>query len=101
MTNDFICVKFSIGVTRDRVVTPVRQRPVPEPRLISICNPPTVELAPADWSPTPIFNEWFDAVERLLHDQPFTFDFDLADARVTIRITRPILIEEASNFCGI
>jgi hypothetical protein len=58
-------------------------------------------LAPTDWYPTPIFNELFDAVKRLFHDQPFTFGFDLADDRVTIRITRPILIEEASNFCGI
>ena len=39
-------------------------------------------------------------LSSLFNDQPFTFDFDHADARVTIRITRPVLIEEASKLWG-
>jgi hypothetical protein len=79
MTNDFFCVTFAIRMTRAL------------PRMTR------APKAADDWYPTLICDEFVDAVKRLFHDQSFAFDFDLADGRITIRIRRPISIEEATD----
>jgi hypothetical protein len=94
---------FSILVQRDRMVKPgphVHPSKHTKQRLIGILKQPMTEFAPAIWYPSKNCNEFFDAVEQLLKDKPFSFDFDFAAECVRIRITRLILIEEAPKFWG-
>ena len=103
MASDIGCVTFSIHVSRDMMVKPdphVYQSKHTKQRLIGILNQPITEFAPAKWYPSKNCDEFFDAVEQLLKDKPFSFDFDLAAECVRIRITRPILIEEAPKLWG-
>jgi hypothetical protein len=101
-------VQFRIRVDRGKFVSP---NPQPEPRQreqvvvhggrrIETQNAPSEEFAPAQWHLTRTCLEFYDAVNELLHGQPFTLNLDIAGGRLTISVTRPISTDEASVIWG-